>query len=157
MPGCQTVSKPPAMAASLRKFYWVQALMLGLMLCTPIFCTSFSLWPGQHTCTSKSFEFNWNYSHDMSCTICSTLSATIFRTLVSCTLKMEAAGAYEMLVTIYESTLHHIPEDLKCQQHCCKFVQSWNVTNTAVSSSNLEKLYLQLLNACNAKISELHG
>jgi len=49
----------------------------------------------------KSFQFNWNHSHDMLCTICSKLSATIFRILISCTLKMEAAGASETLVTTY--------------------------------------------------------
>jgi len=49
----------------------------------------------------ESLEFNWNHSHDMLCIICSKLSATIFRILISCILKMETAGAYETLVTIY--------------------------------------------------------
>jgi len=65
------------------------------------------------------------HSHSMSCKICSKLSATIFRVLISCTLMMDAAGAprnASNCLLIYTAS-YHIPEDLKCQQHCSKVLQ----------------------------------
>jgi hypothetical protein len=34
------------------------------------------------------------------------------KSLMSCALKMEAPGLFEMPVTVQQSTRHHIPEDL---------------------------------------------
>jgi hypothetical protein len=36
------------------------------------------------------------------------------------TLKMKAESYSEIMVTIYQATLHHIPEDSNLHSHCCE-------------------------------------
>jgi hypothetical protein len=55
----------------------------------------------------------------------------------SFTLKMEAAGSSEMLITIYQTTEDHMPEDSNHHSHCSEILKSHARLCVDVSSCSL--------------------
>jgi hypothetical protein len=55
----------------------------------------------------------------------------------SFTLRLEAAGSSEMLITIYQTTEDHMPEDSNCHSHCSENPKSHGRLCVNVSSCPL--------------------